>query len=159
MKSADRQSSTNGTSASPVPPVPRISAEPFPRKSPGSEDPDNEILCEIMAIVRPERREATKKALESAGILSYSTFGVLGRGRQKGLRFKGETTPEAAIRFLPRQMFMMVVRESQVQEAVSVVTIVNQSGKTGQFGDGKIFVVQVGTAFRISTGETGGEAI
>ena len=56
-------------------------------------------------------------------------------------------------------MFMMVVQETRVKEAVSVITKANQSGKSGQFGDGKIFVVRIGTALRISTGDTGGDAI
>ena len=147
---------TPSRSPSPAPPV---SAEAWPREGAKWEERDNEPLCEILAIVRPERRLATQKALETAGLLAYSTYGVLGRGRQKGLKFKGETAQEAAIRFLPRQMFMMVVQETRVKEAVSVITKANQSGKSGQFGDGKIFVVRIGTALRISTGDTGGDAI
>lgn len=112
-----------------------------------------------MAIVRPEHRQATQKALESAGFPAYSTYGVLGRGRQKGLGFKGEAAPDPVIRFLPRQMFMMVVHEAQVPKAVSVLTKSNQTGKSGQFGDGRIFVVRIGAALRISTGDTGGDAI
>jgi nitrogen regulatory protein PII len=120
---------------------------------------EKDVLCEIMVIVRPERRQATQKALEEGGFLSYSTYGVLGRGRQKGLKFKGEETSEAAIRFLPRQMFMFVVKESSVNEAVEIIKKANQSGKKGQFGDGKIFVLKMETAIRISTGETGEDAI
>ncbi|MDA8059453.1 MAG: hypothetical protein M0Z37_03790, partial [Nitrospiraceae bacterium] len=93
------------------------------------------------------------------GFLSYSTYGVLGRGRQKGLKFKGEETSQAAIQFLPRQMFMFVAKESAVNKAVEIIRKANQSGKTGQFGDGKIFVLKIENAIRISTGETGGDAI
>ena len=146
-----------------LPSAPRIDALLLPTESSGRDGiewgSEKDTLCEIMVIVRPERRQATQKALEEGGFLSYSTYGVLGRGRQKGLKFKGEETSQAAIRFLPRQMFMFVVKESSVDEAVEIIKKANQSGKKGQFGDGKIFVLKMETAIRISTGETGEDAI
>ncbi|MHB1606909.1 MAG: P-II family nitrogen regulator [Leptospirales bacterium] len=123
------------------------------------EKSDSRDLCEIMAIIRPDHRESTQKALEEAGIPSYSTFGVLGRGKQKGLRFKGEETSESAISFLPRQLFMLVVERNRIQEAVSIIKKSNQSAKGGRFGDGKIFVLKTEFAVRISSGETGGDAL
>jgi nitrogen regulatory protein PII len=56
-------------------------------------------------------------------------------------------------------MFMFVAKESAVNKAVEIIRKANQSGKTGQFGDGKIFVLKIENAIRISTGETGGDAI
>ena len=118
-----------------------------------------QALCEIMAVIRPDRREATQLALDEAGFFSYSTFGVLGRGKQKGLRFKGEETSEAAISFLPRQMFLVFVERKRLGEAISIIKKANHSGKEGRFGDGKIFVLETESVVRISTGEVGGDAL
>jgi nitrogen regulatory protein PII len=115
-------------------------------------------LKEVIAIVRPAKHVVTRRALEAAGIFSYTTFPVLGRSRQRGLRFQSKGTEEVAIRFLPKQYFSIVVPKAQLSAAVAVIMRVSRTGE-GQFGDGRIFVIDIDEAIRVSTGETGNEAI
>lgn len=116
------------------------------------------VLKEIVAILRPEKHAATRQALESVGIYSYTTTSVLGRSRQRGLKFQSEGKEAVAIKFLPKQFFSIVVGEKEVAAAVAAITKANRSGK-GAFGDGKIFVVDIDEAVRLSTDERGSEAI
>ena len=117
-------------------------------------------LKEVIAVVRPSRHVATRKALEAAGIFSYTTFPVLGRSRQRGLRFQSDDNKEGAvIKFLPKQYFSVVVLETQLSAALAVIMKVNRTGVEGATGDGKIFVVDIDDAVRISTSERGAEAV
>jgi nitrogen regulatory protein PII len=127
------------------------------------------LLREIMTVIRPSRRLATRQALEAAGIVSYTACGVLGRSRQRGLKFKSSASggpggsernegEDVAIKFLPKQLFSIVVEESQVKAAVNAMIKSNRTGK-GQYGDGKIFVLEIDQAIRISTDERGKSAI
>ncbi len=127
-----------------------------------AEEKEQGVLREIMAIVRPGKRLATRQALETAGIASYTAYGVLGRSRQRGLKFKsspgGVEREDVAIKFLPKQLFSIVVEESQVKAAVNAIIKANRTGK-GQYGDGKIFVLEAEQAIRISTDERGKHAV
>jgi nitrogen regulatory protein PII len=127
-----------------------------------TEEKEQGILREIMAVVRPGRRLATRQALEAAGIVSYTAYGVLGRSRQRGLKFKsspGDAEKEdVVIKFLPKQIFSIVVEESQVKAAVNAIIKANRTGK-GQYGDGKIFVLEAEQVIRISTDERGKHAV
>ncbi|MBK8870655.1 MAG: P-II family nitrogen regulator [Elusimicrobia bacterium] len=101
----------------------------------------------IRAIVRPEKEEIVVKALEEAGFPSITKFDVLGRGKQKGLQIANSVYDELAKSFL-----MIVVEDAQAPRAVEAI----QSGaRTGNFGDGKIFVTQVEQAYTIRTGKEG----
>ena len=104
-------------------------------------------MTELVAIVRRKRATATKEALERAGCPGYTQFPVLGRGRQRGLR-GGEA--KEGLSFLPKVLFDLMVEDGQVAETVEAILRANQ---TGEFGDGKIFVVKSIDAYRISTGE------
>lgn len=115
-------------------------------------------LKELIAVVRPERHLATREALEGAGIFSYTTYTVLGRSRQRGLKFESDGKEGAAIKFLPKQYFSIVVGENHLGAAVKAIMKANRTGK-GAFGDGKIFVVEVEEGIRISTDERGAESI
>jgi len=115
-------------------------------------------LREILAFLRPGKRHLTRQALEAAGIVAYTTFRVLGRGRQRGLRFPTAEQGEAAVKYLPKQCLSIIVQESQVHPAVEAIQKVNRTGK-GEHGDGKIFVLDVTEVVRISTDERGREAI
>ena len=130
-----------------------VASAPKGRKSPG-----RGLLKEIVAILRPEKHPATRQALESAGIYSYTTTAVLGRSRQRGLKFQSEGKEAVAIKFLPKQLFSIVVGEREVEAAVAAIIKANRSGK-GAFGDGKIFVADIDDAIRMSTDERGSEAI
>ena len=119
-------------------------------------------LREIIAVLRPGRHLATRQALEAAGVVSYTVHSVLGRSRQRGLKFKSASDPgqkeDVAIKFLPKKLFTIVVEESQVKAAMSAIIKANKTGK-GQYGDGKIFVLDTEQAIRVSTDERGASAL
>ncbi len=160
--------------APPVPALPKGAAPPpAPEFSPvtagfGEEAPRaaaaSGVLREIIAIVRPQKHAATREALEAAGVFSYTTVVALGRSRQRGLRFKSPAASAApnesdvAIRFLPKRYFSIVVAEDRVEAAIEAIVRTNRTGK-GVYGDGKIFVLGVEGAIRISSDERGVEAV
>lgn len=116
-------------------------------------------LKEILAFIRPSKHQGTRKALEAAGVVAYTTFGVLGRGRQRGLRLPNATDDDdAAIQFLPTQCFSILVEESQVPAALQAILKANRTGP-GEHGDGKVLVLDVSDVVRISTDEKGAAAI
>lgn len=115
-------------------------------------------LVEIMAILRPSKRQATRQALEAVGVVAYTAMAVLGRSRQRGLRFKDDQATNAAIRFLPKLLVTVVVEAGRAKAAVQAIIKANRTGK-GEYGDGKIFVLDVGEAVRISTDERGEAAV
>ena len=98
----------------------------------------------IRAIIRPEREEPVVDALERAGIISLTKMDVLGRGQQRGIQVGATLYDE-----LPKVQLLIVVEEAQVEAAV---TAIEESARTGQYGDGKIFISPVDAAYTIRTG-------
>lgn len=115
-------------------------------------------LKEVIAFVRPGKQLATRQALEAAGIYAYTTATVLGRSRQRGLRFQSGKEGPVAIKFLPKQYFSIMIEAGRLPAVIAALMKANRTGK-GAYGDGKIFVVDIDDALRISTDERGGEAI
>jgi nitrogen regulatory protein PII 2 len=123
-------------------------------------------MKEVMAIIRMNKINQTKKALIEVGITSMHARECLGRG--KGLvdleLLKGaEQGYEEAIaqlgnsqRLIPKRMVSIILPDKLVGKAVSTVISVNRTNKPG---DGKIFVLPVYDAIRIRTGETGDETL
>lgn len=119
-------------------------------------------MKEVMAIVRMNMMNKTKRALADAGISSMTAINALGRG--KGVvDFKvlegAERGYEEAIaqlgqtqRLIPKRMITIIVPDGMVKKAVKTIMQVN---KTGKSGDGKIFVLPMADAFRVRTGENG----
>jgi nitrogen regulatory protein PII 2 len=119
-------------------------------------------MVEVMAVVRMNMINKTKKALAEAGISSFTARECLGRG--KGLVdfsvLKGaEKGYEEAIsqlgqsqRLIPKRWLTIIVPDNLSKRVVDVIISTNQTGKAG---DGKIFVLPVTEAHRIRTGETG----
>jgi nitrogen regulatory protein P-II 1 len=103
----------------------------------------------IKAIIKPERFEAVKKALEENGVTGLTVMEVQGRGEQKGitLEYRGKTM---IVDMLPKIQIEIIVRDN---EADDIITTIIGSAKTGKIGDGKIFVLPVETAIRVRTGE------
>ena len=99
----------------------------------------------IRAIIRPEREEQVVAALESAGIVSLTKMDVLGRGQQRGIQVGATVYDE-----LPKVQLLIVVEDGQVEAAVAAI---ESGARTGQFGDGKIFINPVEAAYTIRTGE------
>ena len=106
----------------------------------------------IEAIIRPLRLEAVKTALAEEGVSGLTVSDVRGGGRGGGHRpglFRGE---EYVIRLPPKVKLEMTVRDEDVE---TVIETLLEQARTGEEGDGKIFVLPATDALRIRTGETG----
>lgn len=112
-------------------------------------------MKKIEAIIRPTKVEEVKNSLEKAGYASLTITEVKGRGQQKGIKqvWRGR---EYIVDILPKVKVELTVDDKKADE---VVGIIQQSAHTGNFGDGKIFVIPVEKVVRIRTGEIDGEAI
>jgi nitrogen regulatory protein P-II 1 len=106
----------------------------------------------IYAMIRPEKLEAVKKALEEKGYVAMSILEITGRGEQKGilLEYRGENVE---VDTLPKIMIMMAIDRHDVSK---VISIIREAGRTGRIGDGKIFVLPVELMARVRTDETWG---
>lgn len=123
-------------------------------------------MKEVMAIIRMNKMNQTKKALADAGVASFTACKVFGRGKGKVdyLLLKGaEAGHEEAIaqlapgpRFIPKRLLTIVVPD---ELAGAVVQTIIQVNSTGHPGDGKIFVMPVLDAVRVRTGEMGDDAL
>ncbi len=107
------------------------------------------ILKKIEAIIRPERLEQVKKALEENGFVAMTIIEVLGRGEQKGikLQYRGGTME---VDLLPKLKLEMFVRDADVDKVMKTIC---DSARTGKFGDGRIFVSPVEKSGKVRTGE------
>jgi len=112
-------------------------------------------MKKIEAIIRHFKLEEVKDALTSAGIQGMTVMEVRGFGRQKGHKeqYRGA---EYTVDFLPKVKIEIVVDDASAQSIIE--TIVN-TARTGQIGDGKIFVSTLDETIRIRTGETGDESL
>jgi len=109
----------------------------------------------ITAIVKPHMLDDARDALAKAGIAGLTATEVKGFGRQKGHTevYRGV---EYSVDFVPKIRIDLVVDDDLVDSAVDAIT---GAARTGEIGDGKIFVSDVGQAIRIRTGETGPTAL
>jgi nitrogen regulatory protein P-II 2 len=109
----------------------------------------------IIAIIKPFKLEEVKEALSEIGVEGMTVTEVKGFGRQKGHTeiYRGT---EYAVSFLPKLKIEIAVASDQVDK---VVDAISSSAKTGQIGDGKIFVFALDHAVRIRTGETDADAL
>ncbi len=112
-------------------------------------------MKKIEAIVRHFRLEEIKDALSAAGVKGMTVTEVRGFGRQKGHTEMYRGT-EYTIDFVPKIKLEVVVADDDLNRTVAIIT---QTAKTGQTGDGKIFVHDLAEVVRIRTGETGDNAI
>ena len=109
----------------------------------------------VMAIIKPFKLDAVREALTELGIQGLTVSEARGFGRQKGQReiYRGA---EYSVSFLPKLRLEVVVEDDLVDRTVEAI---QRTAATGRIGDGKIFVLEVGHAVRIRTGETGAEAL
>ncbi|MEB3235247.1 MAG: P-II family nitrogen regulator [Cyanobacteriota bacterium] len=112
-------------------------------------------MKKVEAIVRPFKLEDVKIALVNAGIVGMTVSEVRGFGRQKGQveRYRGS---EFTVEFLQKLKLEIVVDDDKVD---TVVSAIQDSARTGEIGDGKIFVSTIDSVIRIRTGEAGSSAI
>ena len=109
----------------------------------------------ISCVIRPEKLDAVTVALSKVGVVGMTITDVRGFGRQKGQteHYRGE---EYTIRFLPKVRLEIVIQDDDVSAATKAIS---QAARTGNIGDGKIFVIDVKDAIRIRTGEQGTVAL
>ena len=109
----------------------------------------------VMAIIKPFKLDEVREALNSLGVEGLTVSEVKGYGRQKGHTeiYRGA---EYAVSFLPKLKIEIAVASGAVDKAVEAIAA---AAKTGQIGDGKIFVYPIDHAMRIRTGETDADAL
>lgn len=112
-------------------------------------------MKKIEAVIRPEKLEDVREALDEAGFHGMTVTEVEGRGRQKGVTLQWRAG-EYCVDFLPKAKLEVVVPE---READAVIDVVQEAARTGEVGDGKIFVTPVEDVVRVRTGERGKEAL
>lgn len=103
----------------------------------------------VQAIIRPERLDSVKKALAEKGFIAMSIIEITGRGEQKGitLEYRGK---KVDVDTLPKIKIELVVKDEDVD---SIISIIRAAGRTGQFGDGKMFVLPVEMMAKVRTDE------
>ena len=109
----------------------------------------------VMAIIKPFKLDEVRDALTATGVHGMTVTEVKGYGRQKGQSeiYRGA---EYAVSFLPKIKIEVAVPTDQVDKTIDAIT---GAAKTGQIGDGKIFVAPIEQAVRIRTGETDADAL
>ena len=109
----------------------------------------------IIAVIKPFKLDEVRDALTAIGVHGMTVTEVKGYGRQKGHTeiYRGA---EYAVSFLPKVKIEVAVSTDQVEKTVDAITT---AAKTGQIGDGKIFLLNLENAVRIRTGETDAAAL
>ncbi len=109
----------------------------------------------VMAIIKPFKLDEVREALIQLGVQGLTVSEVKGFGRQKGHTeiYRGA---EYVVNFLPKVKVEVVVSDDIAE---GVVEAIRETANTGRIGDGKIFVLDIGQAIRIRTGESGADAV
>jgi nitrogen regulatory protein P-II 1 len=117
--------------------------------------PPRDAMKKVEAIIKPFKLDEVKEALQQIGVQGLTVTEVKGFGRQKGHTelYRGA---EYVVDFLPKIKLEIVIAEEMVEKAVEAIV---EAANTGRIGDGKIFVLPLGEAIRIRTGERGKDAV
>ena len=109
----------------------------------------------IIAIIKPFKLEEVREALSAIGVQGVTVTEVKGHGRQRGHTefYRGA---EYAVSFVPKVKIEVAVESSMVSK---VAEAIQSAAKTGQIGDGKVFILPLEEAYRVRTGETGSSAL
>jgi nitrogen regulatory protein PII len=109
----------------------------------------------ITAMIRPSKLDAVKDALVAIDIVGMTVTDARGFGRQKGQveRYRGT---EFKVDFLPKLKVMLIIPDEKLD---AVISAISTAARTGEIGDGKIFISPVENAIRIRTGDSGVEAL
>ncbi len=112
-------------------------------------------MKKIEAVIKPFKLDEVKEALHEVGIQGITVTEAKGFGRQKGHKeqYRGS---EYTVDLLPKVKLETVVKDEKAREVIDKIL---ESARTGQIGDGKIFVTDLGDMIRIRTGEAGDAAI
>jgi nitrogen regulatory protein PII 2 len=110
---------------------------------------------EIIAVIRPEKWRDTQRAALAAGASGITQHRALGRGKQAGLRYASGTNT-VVMGYLPKRVVSCVVEDAQTEKVLAALMKAN---RTGNPGDGKVFVCPVEDAWRVRTEEHGDAAL
>ena len=113
-------------------------------------------MNKIEAIIRPEKLDAVKNALAEQGFIGLNVVNVLGRGVQKGVAYVGRAGEKMTVDMLPKTKLEVVVSEADTEKVIDIILRV---ARTGNIGDGKIFVIPVSQVIRVRTGERGDKVV
>lgn len=113
-------------------------------------------MYKLEAIIRPEKLDEVKNALTEAGFTGMNIVHVTGRGVQRGIVHQGRGGETYTVDMLPKVKVEVVVSEANTEKAVKVIC---DAARTGNIGDGKIFLIPVADAIRVRTGERGEAAV
>ena len=113
------------------------------------------MLKKIEAIIREDKVNEVKEALENVGIRGLNMFEIRGRGRQGGITLSGRSG-SYQVDMLPKVQINIVLSEHNLEETIDAIV---HAGRTGSAGDGLIFIYPVEDVVRIRTGEKGREAV
>ncbi len=113
-------------------------------------------MNKIEAILRPDKLEAVKNALADQGFVGLNVVNVVGRGKQKGIAYVGRAGEKQVIDMLPKIKLELVVRDADTEKAIAIILA---TARTGNIGDGKIFILPVKDAIRVRTGERGEDVV
>ncbi|MEW6172635.1 MAG: P-II family nitrogen regulator [Bacillota bacterium] len=112
-------------------------------------------MRKIEAIIRSGKLEAVKEALNKFGVQGMTVSQVMGCGLQRG-RTEVYRGHEYSINLLPKVKIEIVLQDDSVDDVVRIIT---EAARTGEIGDGKVFIYPVENAVRIRTGDTGNTAV
>ena len=112
-------------------------------------------MKKVEAIIREEKLQRVKEYLEELGYFGMTMTEVSGRGRQKGVPLKWGAK-EYRLEFLPKLKIELVVMDEDVSAVVNAIV---KGARTGEIGDGKIFIIPIEEAVRVRTGDTGNNAV
>ncbi len=109
----------------------------------------------IEAVIKPQKVDAVKTALARVGILGVTAIECKGFGRQMGHteRYRGARMD---VGFVPKVLLKLCVRSDEVEKAIKVIV---EAARSGEVGDGKIFIYPISQVIRIRTGETNEQAL
>lgn len=114
-------------------------------------------MNKIEAIIRPEKLNNVTNALAEVGLIGLNVVHVTGRGTQRGVTMGGPRgTGRYVVDMLPKVKLELVVHDENTQKCIDTIV---ENARTGEIGDGKIFVTPVANAIRVRTGEQGDEAL
>lgn len=113
-------------------------------------------MKKVEAIIRNEKLEDVKNALSQIGIVGLNVVTIVGRGRQRGIVHTGRGGTSYTVDMLPKTKLEVVVDDPNVERVVQTII---EAARTGNIGDGKLFISPVEEVIRVRTGERGINAL
>ena len=113
-------------------------------------------MNKVEAIIRPEKAAVVQEALADAGYIGLNVVQVTGRGVQKGVVHEGRGGVSVTVDMLHKTKLEVVCKDADTDEVVNIIV---ENARTGNIGDGKIFVTPIAQTIRVRTGERGDAAL